>query len=332
MTATVKTSYGVAIRDGFAHLLAKHPKAFVMGQGLWSPWYVGNSMTNLEIEFGKERVIDVPVSEVATTGAGIGAALSGYRPIVVHPRVDFMMLAVDQIVTQAAKWRSMFGGDMSVPLVIRGIINRGGEQGAQHSQSLQSWFAHIPGLHVLMPATPRDARDMLIAATLCDDPVLYMDDRWCYELEEELPPAEDVSINDIAPLRRRTGKDLTLVGCGYTTKLNLEAAELLAAQGIEADVIDLRLLNPLKPALVHESAAKTGRMLVVDGDWRSCGLAAEIIAGVAERPELRARVHCARITHPDAPAPTSKPLETAFYFTAADIVREARTLCAPGTR
>ena len=327
MTATVKTSYGVAIRDGFAHLLAKHPKAFVMGQGLWSPWYVGNSMTNLEIEFGKERVIDVPVSEVATTGAGIGAALSGYRPIVVHPRVDFMMLAVDQIVTQAAKWRSMFGGDMSVPLVIRGIINRGGEQGAQHSQSLQSWFAHIPGLHVLMPATPRDARDMLIAATLCDDPVLYMDDRWCYELEEELPPAEDVSINDIAPLRRRTGKDLTLVGCGYTTKLNLEAAELLAAQGIEADVIDLRLLNPLKPALVHESAAKTGRMLVVDGDWRSCGLAAEIIAGVAERPELRAVVHCARITHPDAPAPTSKPLEQAFYFTAADIVREARTLC-----
>ena len=327
MTATVKTSYGVAIRDGFAHLLAKHPKAFVMGQGLWSPWYVGNSMTNLEIEFGKERVIDVPVSEVATTGAGIGAALSGYRPIVVHPRVDFMMLAVDQIVTQAAKWRSMFGGDMSVPLVIRGIINRGGEQGAQHSQSLQSWFAHIPGLHVLMPATPRDARDMLIAATLCDDPVLYMDDRWCYDLEEELPPAEDVSINDIAPLRRRTGKDITLVGCGYTTKLNLEAAELLAALGIEADVIDLRLLNPLKPALVHESAAKTGRMLVVDGDWRSCGLAAEIIAGVAERPELRAGVHCARITHPDAPAPTSKPLEVAFYFTAADIVREARTLC-----
>ncbi|MCX5766101.1 MAG: alpha-ketoacid dehydrogenase subunit beta [Gemmatimonadetes bacterium] len=327
MTATVKTSYGVAIRDGFAHLLAKHPKAFVMGQGLWSPWYVGNSMTNLEIEFGKERVIDVPVSEVATTGAGIGAALSGYRPIVVHPRVDFMMLAVDQIVTQAAKWRSMFGGDVSVPLVIRGIINRGGEQGAQHSQSLQSWFAHIPGLHVLMPATPRDARDMLIAATLCDDPVLYMDDRWCYELEEELPPAADVSINDIAPLRRRTGKDITLVGCGYTTKLNLEAAELLAALGIEADVIDLRLLNPLKPALVHESAAKTGRMLVVDGDWRSCGLAAEIIAGVAERPELRAGVHCARITHPDAPAPTSKPLEQAFYFTAADIVREARTLC-----
>ena len=324
-SATQRRSYGVAIRDAFAYLLTNHPRTFVIGQGLWSPWYVGNSMTNLEIEFGKDRVIDVPVSEVATTGAGIGAALSGYRPIVVHPRVDFMLLAVDQIVTQAAKWRSMFGGQVSVPLVIRAIINRGGEQGAQHSQSLQSWFAHIPGLHVLMPATPRDARDMLIAATLADDPVLYMDDRWCYELEDELEPAADVSIRDIAPMRRRAGRDLTLVGCGYTTKLNL------GAEGIACDVIDLRLLNPLKPALVHESAAKTGRLLVVDGDWRSCGLAAEIIAGVAERHDLRpGGVRCARITHPDAPAPTSKPLETAFYFTAADIVREARALCVMG--
>jgi pyruvate dehydrogenase E1 component beta subunit len=324
-------NYGTAILSAFEYLLATYPEVFVIGQGLWSPWYVGNSMTNLEIEFGKDRVIDVPVSEVATTGAGIGAALSGYRPIVVHPRVDFMLLAVDQIVTQAAKWRSMFGGQLSVPLVIRAIINRGGEQGAQHSQSLQSWFAHIPGLHVLMPATPRDARDMLIAATLADDPVLYMDDRWCYELEEELEPAADVSIRDIAPMRRRVGSDLTLVGCGYTTKLNLEAAALLAAEGIACDVIDLRLLNPLKPALVHESAAKTGRLLVVDGDWRSCGLAAEIIAGVAERHDLRpGGVRCARITHPDAPAPTSKPLETAFYFTAADIVREAHALCGMG--
>ena len=330
--ATQKRSYGVAIRDAFAHLLTKHPRTFVIGQGLWSPWYVGNSMTNLEIEFGKDRVIDVPVSEVATTGAGIGAALSGYRPIVVHPRVDFMLLAVDQIVTQAAKWRSMFGGQVSVPLVIRGIINRGGEQGAQHSQSLQSWFAHIPGLHVLMPATPRDARDMLIAATLADDPVLYMDDRWLYELEEDLPPAEDVSLASFTPVRRREGTDIALVGCGYTAKLNLDAAAQLAADGISCDVIDLRLLNPLTPALVHESAAKTGRLLVTDGDWRSCGLAAEIIAGVAEQPNLRSGgVRCARMTHPDAPAPTSRPLEQAFYFTAADIVREARSLCAQGT-
>jgi pyruvate dehydrogenase E1 component beta subunit len=319
-----RVSYGSAIREALAYLLKTRPEVFVLGQGLWSPWYVGNSMTNLELEFGKERVIDVPVSEVATTGAGIGAALAGYRPIVVHPRVDFMLLAVDQVVTQAAKWRSMFGGDVGVPMVIRAIVNRGGEQGAQHSQSLQSWFAHIPGLHVLMPATPRDARDMLIAATLADDPVLYIDDRWCYELEDELPPVGDVSVRDIGPVCRRSGRDLTLVGSGYTSVLNLEAAELLAVEGVSADVIDLRALNPLQPSLVKQSVAMTGRLLVVDGDWRSCGLAAEIIASVAESG--LEGVRCARLTHPDAPAPTSRALEQQFYFTAADIVRTAREL------
>jgi len=328
MTATTqRRSYGEAIRDAFAYLLASRPDVFVMGQGLWSPWYVGNSMTDLEVEFGKDRVIDVPVSEVATTGAGIGAALAGYRPIVVHPRVDFMLLAVDQVVTQAAKWRSMFGGGSGVPMVIRAIINRGGEQGAQHSQSLHSWFAHIPGLHVLMPATPQDARDMLIAATLADDPVLYMDDRWCYELEDDLPPVGDVSIQDIKPIRRREGTDVTLVGCGHSTQLNLEAADLLAGVGVSADVIDLRALNPLQPSIVCDSVAATGRLLVVDGDWRSCGLAAEIIAGVAEHGVMqKGNVRCARLTHPDAPAPTSRVLEERFYFTARDIVREALAL------
>ena len=157
-----KTAYGIAIREAFQYLLENHAEVFTIGQGLWSPWYVGNSMTDLDKEFGKDRVIDTPVSELATTGAALGAALCGYRPIVIHPRVDFMLLATDQIVTQAAKWRYMFGGDVAVPLTIRGIINRGGEQGAQHSQALHSWFAHIPGLRVVMPATPADARDLLI--------------------------------------------------------------------------------------------------------------------------------------------------------------------------
>ena len=124
----------------------EHSKVFAIGQGLWSPWYVGNSMTDLDIQFGRERIIDTPVSELACTGAALGASLCGYRPVVVHPRVDFMLLAVDQIVTQAAKWRSMFGGQVSAPVTIRAIVNRGGEQGAQHSQALHSWFAHVPGL------------------------------------------------------------------------------------------------------------------------------------------------------------------------------------------
>jgi pyruvate dehydrogenase E1 component beta subunit len=322
-----KTGYGAAIRDAFEYLLDTRREVFTIGQGLWSPWYVGNSMTNLDKQFGVERVIDTPVSELATTGAALGASLCGYRPIVIHPRVDFMLLATDQIVTQAAKWRSMFGGQFSAPVTIRAIINRGGEQGAQHSQALHSWFAHIPGLRVVMPASPRDARDLLIASVLCDDPVLYMDDRWLYDEQEMMPAASDVVLDGQGPRVVRPGRDLTLVGCGYTTKLCIEAAAELESSGVSAEVIDLRVLNPLDPDVIVSSVGRTHRLLVVDGDWRSCGLAAEIVALVSEsrghgQPSLRV----GRITHPDAPAPTSQVLERAFYFSSADITRTAKRL------
>src|SRR5205809_1703437 len=199
----ITRSYGEAIREGFAYLLGNYPEVFVIGQGLWSPWYVGNSMTDLDVEFGRERVIDSPVSEMACTGAAVGAAIAGRRPIVVHPRMDFMILATDQIVTQAAKWSSMFAGKVSVPVVIRGIINRGGEQGAQHSQALHAWFAHVPGLRVVMPATATDARDLLIAATLCDDPVLYLDDRWLYDWADEASPIVERKLASEKPQIRR---------------------------------------------------------------------------------------------------------------------------------
>ena len=146
------TSYGEAIREGFQYILNKNEKSFVIGQGLWSPWYVGNSMRDLDQEFGKKRIIDTPVSELATTGAAIGAGLNGYSVVVVYPRMDFMLLAADQIVNQAAKWRHMLGGQNSSNVTFRAIINRGGEQGAQHSQALHSWYSHIPGLRVVMPA------------------------------------------------------------------------------------------------------------------------------------------------------------------------------------
>lgn len=324
---TAKTAYGPAVREGFEWLLNNRPEVFTIGQGLWSPWYVGNTMTNLDKQFGVERVIDTPVSELATTGAGLGASLCGYRPIVIHPRIDFMLLAVDQIVTQAAKWRSMFGGQVSAPVTIRGIINRGGEQGAQHSQALHSWFAHIPGLRVVMPATARDARDLLIASVLCDDPVLYIDDRWLYEIEEELPPVGAVSLEGQGPVVRREGSDITLVGCSFAAHQCALAADELAKDGIAAEVIDLRVINPLDASTIIASTAKTNRLLAVDGDWRSCGLAAEIIALAAESRSASAPpLRVGRVTHPDAPAPTSKPLEKAFYFGVGDIVRSAKAL------
>lgn len=313
--------YSKAILDGFKYLLSNHKEVFVLGQGLWSPWYVGASMTDLDKIYGKDRIIDSPVSELGITGAGVGAAISGKRPIIVHPRIDFMLLAVDQIVNQAAKWRHMFGGKSSAPITIRGMINRGGEQGAQHSQALHSWFAHIPGLKVVMPATARDARDLLIASVLSDDPVLYIDDRWLYDEEEAEAEIDLTPLYLQGPKILKEGSDLTLVGVSYTTNLNLKAHEILTRQGYSVEVIDLRVINPLDYSVIIESVKKTGRICVVDGCWTNCGLAGEIIAGVCERIDpgtLKAIPK--RITLTDTPAPTSRVLEDKYFIKTEDIV------------
>ena len=194
MSNKVAYNYGTAILAAFEYLLDTYPEVFVIGQGLWSPWYVGNSMTDLDKKFGKHRIIDTPVAESACTGAAVGAALAGMKPIVVHPRLDFMLYAMDAVVNQAAKWSHMTGGQAHPSMTIRGIINRGGEQGAQHSQALHAWFAHVPGLRVVMPSTVADARDLLIASALCRDPVVYIDDRWLYDLEDDLPPVVELDL------------------------------------------------------------------------------------------------------------------------------------------
>lgn len=307
-------SYAEGILQGFRHLLGNHPECFTIGQGLWSPWYVGTTMKDLDVEFGKERVIDTPVSELAVTGAAVGASLHGYRPIVIHPRMDFMILANDPIVNQAAKWRHMLGGKVSPAVTIRSIINRGGEQGAQHSQALHSWYAHIPGLRVVMPATPADARDLLISATLCDDPTIYIDDRWCYDWAEDVPEIEERPLEQEGPRVLREGTDVTIAAAGYSTRLAMEAATELENAGVSAEVVDIRVLNPLDPAAVIKSVEKTGRFVAIDGGWANCGFSAELLAVVAENVApgmLKAK--STRITLPDAPAPTSKVLEEIYY-------------------
>ena len=325
MTSAHCVAYGPAIREGFSHLLRNYPASYAIGQGLWSPWYVGNSMTNLDQEFGKERVIDTPVSEAACTSAAIGSALCGRRPIVIHPRVDFFVLAMDAVVNQAAKWNHMFGGGISVPVVFRAIINRGGEQGAQHSQSLAAWFAHVPGLRVVMPSTPKDARELLVAASLGSDPVVYIDDRWCYERTESLGPVEEWDIAAQGPAIRREGTDVTLVSYSYCAYQCEQAAVQLAERGISAEVIDLRVINPLDLRLVFQSVARTGRLLCVDGDWAACGVAGEVIAQCAMRGLIQFTPPM-RMTLPAAPAPTSRPLDAAYYLTVDDIVAKATAL------
>ncbi len=327
MAATGRISYGAAILAGFEYLLERYPEVFVIGQGLWSPWYVGNTMTDLDKKFGTHRIIDTPVSELACTGAAVGAGLAGMRPIVVHPRIDFMLYAMDAIVNQAAKWSHMVGGQAHPAVVIRGIVNRGGEQGAQHSQSLHAWFSHVPGLRVVMPYTPTDARDLLIASTLCDDPVVYIDDRWLYAQECVDSPIRELDLCTIGPQCIRTGKNVTLVGSGYSTHLCMVAAGLLEARDISVEVFDLRVLNPLDCGEIARSVEKTGRLVVVDGSWSSCGVAGEVIAQVCERVDPKAlRASPRRVTLPAAPAPTSKPLEAAYYPTAEHVADVATRL------
>ncbi|MBF0153773.1 MAG: alpha-ketoacid dehydrogenase subunit beta [Magnetococcales bacterium] len=320
-------NYGEAILAGFEYLLTRYPKVFTMGQGLWSPWYVGNSMTNLDKKFGQERVIDTPISELSTTGMAIGASLLGYRPIIVYPRMDFMILAMDQIVNQAAKWRHMLGGQSHAPVTFRSIINRGGEQGAQHSQALHAWFAHVPGLRVVMPYSVRDARDLLIAAVLCDDPVMYIDDRWLYSNTDTLPPVTEQRLVDQRPEVRHPGQHITLVAAGYSVHLALEAAKALEEEKISCEVVDLRVINPLDIAPVVASVARTGRLCVIDGGWRTCGLAGEVIAAVVEKlPVATLKASPRRLTLPDAPAPSSKPLEDLYYTTVKQIMQTVREM------
>ncbi len=299
------TNYCEAMLEAHQWLMRERPEVFCIGQGLWSPWYVGNSMRDLEKEFGLERVIDTPVSEAATTSAALGAALGGYRPIVVHPRMDFAVLAMDAIVNQAANWNHMFGGGIPVSLTVRTIINRGGEQGAQHSQALHAWFAHVPGLRVVMPATPADARDLLIASVLSDDPVMYIDDRWLYETEEELGQVETVDLRDVRPRVRREGSDITLVSTGYGTSACLSAAELTG--DLACEVIDVPIIHPIMDEdwdVIRQSYGRTRRLLVVDGAWGSCGWAASVAATMGGGQTL---------TLASVPAPTSGGLEADYY-------------------
>jgi len=318
-------SYAEALREAIAQLLAADSRVFVIGQGLWSPWYVGTSMKDLDRDFGRDRIIDSPVSENATTGVGIGAALAGMRPIVVHPRMDFMLLAMDPIINQASNWCHMFGGRASVPMVIRPIINRGGQQAAQHSQALQAFFQHVPGLKVVMPATAYDAKGLLIAASRDDNPVMYIDDRWLYGETDDVPKEMyEVPIGSAAV--RRTGKDVTIVSSSYMAAQSAKAAGTLAERGVDATVIDLRSLKPWDRQTVCQSVRQTGKLLVADGTYGIGGVGSEIAAVVSASCFGDLKAPIARVALPNVPAPTSAPLEKAYYPNADTVVAATEAL------
>jgi acetoin:2,6-dichlorophenolindophenol oxidoreductase subunit beta len=317
--------FSLAINEALDLMMAKDKRVFIIGQGVKSPWYVGNTTRGLLSKYGERRIIDTPVSENAITGCGVGAAIAGMRPIVVHPRVDFLMYGLDPIINQAANWNYMFGGNAPVPVVFWLIVNRGGEQAAQHSQALHALFSHIPGLKVVMPSNSYDAKGLLISAIEDNNPVVYIDDRWLYNKSCFVPEGIYRVPLGSAVVRKR-GKNITIAALSYMVKEALIAAEILRKEGIDAEIIDLRSAKPLDKKTVFTSVKKTGRFIVADNGWLTCGFSAEVSALVSEKLFNYLKSPVQRVALPDLPAPASRTLEKAYYPNASLIVKNVKQM------
>jgi len=321
----VKTTYREAVRAAIREAMQADERVFLMGEdvGRYGGCYAV-SMGLLE-EFGEERIRDTPLSESAFVGAGIGAALGGLRPIVEIMTVNFSLLALDQIVNTAATLRHMSGGQFSVPLVIRMATGAGRQLAAQHSHSLECWYAHVPGLKVVAPATLEDARGMLATALADPDPVIVFEHASLYNLEGEIEKnAGAVDISRAAV--RRPGRDLTLVTYGGSLYKTLEAADLLAREGIEAEVLDLRTLRPLDDETLVASVSRTRRALVVDEGWRTMSLSAEVAMRLVEQAFFDLDAPIARVCSEEVPMPYPAHLEQAALPQAEKIVAMARRM------
>jgi pyruvate dehydrogenase E1 component beta subunit len=320
-------TYREAVRSGLREALRLDNRVILMGEDVGRYGGAFACSRGLLEEFGPERILDTPLSESAFVGAGIGAAMGGMRPIVEVMTVNFSLLALDQIVNNAATLRHMSGGQVSVPLIVRMATGAGRQLAAQHSHSFEAWYAHVPGLTVLAPATARDARGMLLAALDEPDPVIIFEHAMLYpqqgELDENGPPAD---IRRAAV--RRAGTDLTLITYGGSLGKALLAAEELAKFGIESEVIDLRVLRPLDSETILASVTKTHRAAIVDEGWRTGSLAAEVSAQIMERAFYELDAPVARVCSAEVPIPYAKQLEDAALPQVSTIVQVGRELCA----
>ena len=318
-------TYREAAREGLRDALRRDERVFLMGEDVGHYGGCFAVSRGLLEEFGPERVRDTPLSESAFVGAGIGAALGGMRPIVEIMTVNFSLLALDQILNNAATLLHMSGGQFNVPLVIRMATGGGKQLAAQHSHSLEGWYAHIPGLKVLTPATLEDARGMLWSALEDPDPVLIFENQSLYPMTGELAP-EAGAVEISRACTRRPGGDLSIFTYGASLWKCLAAAERLAADGIEVEVVDLRALRPLDDATIVESVGKTHRALIVDEGWRSGGISAEISARTMEQAFYDLEAPVARLCSEEVPMPYAKHLETAAMPQTETIVAATKQI------
>lgn len=310
--------YSQALNEAVSQMMEEDKKIFMMGEGVDYKNGIFGSTSGLVEKFGKARVFDTPLAEDAMTGIGIGAALLGMKPIMVHARIDFLLLTMNQLVNHAAKWPHMCGGN--VPIVVRTIIGRGWGQGPQHSQSLQALFAHIPGLKVIMPVTPYDAKGMLISAIKDNGPIVCIEHRWLYDKAGYVPEEiYEVPIGKGKIVNK--GKDVTIVAVSQMVLEALEAARALAENyGIDAEVIELRTVRPIDSKMICKSVKKTGRLVIADTGWKACGISAEVAAIAVENVAKFLKANIVRIALPDLPTPTAFSMDQEYYPGQDDIV------------
>lgn len=320
-----QTTYAKAINDGIAVAMEKDPNVICYGLGTDDPLGVFGTTLELQQRFGEQRVFDMPTSENAMTGVSIGAALNGIRSVVTHQRLDFFLLAMDQLVNNAAKWHYMFGGQNSVPITIRLILGRGWGQGPTHSQNLQSWFAHIPGLKVVMPTTAADAKGLLLSSIFDDNPVVFLEHRWLHNQEGDVPTGDCRTPIGKAGLLHE-GKDMTIVSFSYMTIEAIHAIEVLEKVGISCDLIDLRTITPLDWEAIYNSVKKTGGLLALDTGHQTCSVAGEIVARVSMDLFFALKQAPQRLTLPDFPTPTSPAMTKGYYVGSEDIVEKVGSM------
>ena len=314
-------TYREALQEAISVEMRRDPKVFIYGIDVADHKRIFGSTSGILEEFGPDRCFSTPLSEDAMTGFGLGAAINGMRPIHVHMRVDFMILAMNKIVNMIASYGYGAGG-YKLPIVIRAIIGRGWGQSWQHSKTLHSWFAHIPGLKVIMPARARDARDMLVAAIQDDNPVICIEHRWLYDVTGDLPerPRAD-ALNGCEIVH--SGNDITVVAVSWMVVEALKAAEVLKKHGVKLEVIDVRSIAPFDHQTVSASVLRTGRAIVADYDWIHCGFGAEVATRIYEECMSTLKAPVVRLGFADAHCPCTRPLENAYYPGAIDIIRAA---------
>lgn len=318
-------TYCEAINEALCQEMERDESVFTYGIGVPDHKRIFGSTKNLVEKFGSNRCFDTPLSEEALTGVALGASLLGLRPILVHMRVDFMLLSMNQIVNLISSYHYGSGGMLKAPLVIRAIVGRGWGQAYQHSKTLHGWFGHIPGLKVVMPVTPYEAKGMLIAAIRDDNPVIFFEHRWLYDAQGEVP-IDPYTLSLDKPTKLREGHDLTIIATSWMNIEALHAAEILARNGYSVGVINAGIVSEFDDQIIIDAVSKSGRCIVADNDWVHCGFGAELATRIYQKAFRSLQAPIERIGFQHAPCPCARPLETAFYPNAITIIRTAEKL------